>query len=238
MMGHAKTALICWMFLCCFSLCAGKVHAQSLYEADIVIPSIIENSLQKNRVLDGEHGEVVQSILDYHKGGLTHRVMAPSHAFQAFYDGKFACVTPDTRLYYEEGSPYIDSEALSSTKWVIVQRQGDNPILVKSDLTGKLVGTFYPADEIASIVPQEGVRYDVYADIKTNLIKVAMKRIDLAILPHRGIAEMISAHEELSGLSIDTSPPMATVHEGIMCHNDETGQKIIQKVNEALQKQK
>jgi len=204
--------------------------------ADLVIPLIRENSINKDKKLDGYHGKIIKQILDKSPQKITYQMMVPAHAYQAFYDKRYSCITPDTKHYYEKDSGFIDSEAISVTKWIIIQRVGSKIIFTPDDLKDLTVGTFYAPEEIATILPQEGVTYDVKADIQVNLLKVAMNRIDLAVLPYDGIAEMIAENEEFSGLTINASPPLATAREGIMCHDNERGNEIIEDINKTLKK--
>ncbi len=222
--GFFSTVLVCFVSL--------HVHAQPQTKADLVFPLIVENSTKLNGSLDGYHGSKVKKILD--QLGLSYDVRPPSGAYKRFYRGDYTCVTPDSRLYYGETGDFIDSLPFSEVEWVIVQREGSPPILHRKDLKGLKVGSFYPPEEIAYIVPQSGVTYDVEPNLTVNMLKVALNRLDVAVLPATGLEELIQGNDNLKNLSIRISPPLAHVKEAVMCHDNERGLAVIEKVNKAL----
>ncbi len=212
-------------------LCLSTAHAEP-YEADLAIPEITENSEKLDGKLDGYHGRIVKQVIE--KADLSFKTAPPTHAYNAFYDKKFLCITPDSRMYYGENSGFIDSAPFSSVNWVVVQRKGSSIISSAKELTGLKVGMFYPPEEIASVVPQKGVSYDVKANLTVNLLKVAFKRVDVAVLPETGLQDLIDGNGNLKNLSITLSPPLATVPEAIMCHDNAAGRAILKDVNGAL----
>ena len=212
--------------------CSTTGKADSSYMLELAVPVIPENTEKLDGTLNGYHGQTVKKVID--TTGISYRVIAPAHAYQAFYDKKFLCITPDSQMYYGENSGFIDSEAFSRVNWVIVQRKGSKKLLSADGLKGLKVGSFYAPDEIAAIVPQEGVLYDVNANLTVNLLKVAFKRVDVAVLPETGLQEMIDGNGNLKNLTIKNSPVLATVPEAIMCHDDDKGRAILKKINQAL----
>lgn len=207
------------------------------YKADLVLPIIKEISLEFDHQLTGYHGKKVKSIIDHADIPITYQILPHAHAFKAFSDGKFACITPDSKVYYEDSTNYLNSKPISTTDWVIVQRKGTQPIISKDQLKGLKVGSYYSPEEIVNILPQSGITYDVKANLNINLLKVALKRIDVAVLPITGLEDLIKNNNQLSNLTITLSPPIATVAEAIMCHDDEYGQKLIKQFNKVIKTQ-
>ncbi|SCA55058.1 exported hypothetical protein [Candidatus Terasakiella magnetica] len=215
-------------------ICSNGSRADSEYYADLSIPLVEEISLNLDKKFDGYHGKIVKQILDQYPDKISFNLTSPKHAYEAFYKGRYSCVTPDSKSYYDLPNDFVDSTALSSVDWVIVQRKGTKPILSKKDLIGLSVGSFYAPEEIASIVPQEGVVYDVIPNHSTILRKVAARRNDIAILPQVGLTKLIAKREELKDLTFEISPKIATVAEAIMCHDTKRGREIIKLVNQGL----
>lgn len=223
-----------FLLLSQFVFSIGHTDSQTNNGSLLVIPLIVENSSKLDGKLTGNHGKIIKQILEQNRDNISYSILPPTHAYQAFYDQNFVCVTPDSKKYYDTPNKYIDSRPISVAEWVVVQRKGTLPITSKNQLIGLTVGSFYPQEEIATILPKEGVSYDVKANFTVNLLKVALQRIDIAILPKEGLEELIQGNSTLQNISFDISPPIAIIADTIMCHNNDQGKALIKSLNKTI----
>ncbi len=205
------------------------------YELDLIMPDTPEILGNSTDGMDGKSGRVLKVIFEKSGGKISHKIASSAHAYNSFYQEKYACVAPDSKLYYEKDAKYLDSTPFHLTKWVSVYRKDGTKIVSKEDLKGKRVGIAYNADALLPVVPQSGVDYKVNDDFKLNLKKLAAGRLDAVVLPAADLAEILASDASLANLTFDDKSPLAAVPDALMCHDSERGREVLAIVNKILE---
>ena len=206
-----------------------KSHAD-----DIVLPMTAENFGRSWERLDGPAGRIISAVVQVTNNQLTYQIHSPSHSFKAFLEGRYTCVSPDAKIYYDASYDFIESEPFRETEWVVVSHQNKPPIDAAEDLKGKRVGLLYDPEILRTVVPQEGVVYDVYGNLATNLRKLEKGRLDAVIVPKLGLQLYVQKTRDLGPLTFDPDRPLAIIQDRVLCHNTPRGQEVISIVNAAL----
>ncbi|WP_428527987.1 hypothetical protein [Roseibium sp.] len=214
---------------------SNSVSAQN-YQVDLALPDSEPVVGTTKTELVGSMGQDYAAILNA-DSTISHQIMSSDRAYNGFYRGLFACVSPDSKAYYPEGSGYLDSKSLSKTSWVAVTAAG-KPVISDQNVLkdGLKVGLPYEPAALLPVVPQEGMNYEVADNYLTNLKKVAAGRLDVAVLPLSSIDVFLDKDKSLqSAVSYDPDKPLAVVSDAIMCHDSEAGRAVLEKVNTAIQ---
>ncbi len=228
-----RTKITClWLFLCAFFLSNHWTYAAET-NIDLVIPSIPENLGTSDTQLEGPHGKVIQDVLTRIDGKVSYLVAHPNHAYAAFQKQKYTCVTPDSIQYYDPRLNLIESSAIHTSNWVVVQRQDTAVFSKRDDLLNKRVGTLYRPEELFNIVPQAGTHYIQNSKLQLLLKMLSRNRVDAVIVPQLGLKEAIK-ESKLPNLTFTKSPPIAQVANAVMCHNTPRGQEIVDIFNKHL----
>ncbi|MDV7339442.1 transporter substrate-binding domain-containing protein [Terasakiella sp. A23] len=217
----------------CGVLLSSNLQAQE-YEYDLVIPLNPENFGETRDKLEGPTGKILNAVIEVSQTDLSYRIANSSHGYNAFYKGKYACVAPDSTVYYDKASPYINSLPIRDTHWVAVYRKDGMKIKDRMDLVGKTVGLIYEASALRAVVPKDGVNYDYFSNLHVNLKKLDHGRLDAVVVPELGLAKILSDHSEFKNLTFDTQFPLAVIPDRVMCHDTRRGRQVIEIVNEAL----
>ena len=213
---------------------AGFSPAQS-GQIDLIIPSIPENLGQSETLLQGPHGNVIKKVLDRLDGKVSYRIAHPTHAYTGFHKNLYTCVTPDSVQYYDPKLNFIETNAIHTSTWVVIQKKDTPSISKRDDLLGKRVGTLYKPEELFNVVPQHGTQYTHNAKLERLLKMLSRGRLDFVVSPKLGLDSAISK-SGLTNLSFTKPPPIAKVANAVMCHNTDRGRKIIELFNSHLDK--
>lgn len=204
------------------------------YDYDLVIPLNPENFGDSTEQLDGPTGKVIGAIINASKREISSRYASPSHGYNAFFKGKYACVTPDSSIYHDPKKNFIDSLPIHDTIWVSVYRKDGPAIKTKTDLMGKTVGLIYREDTMGAVIPPKGAIYDFFGDLDINLKKLVRGRIDALVVPVLGLNTALSKDPSYQKLTYDADIPLAIIPDRVMCHDTKRGREIIAIVNRAI----
>lgn len=227
-----KVYVVCrfiFVLMCLHIALVAKAQA-----GDIVLPMNAENFGRSWERLDGPAGRIMSAVVQITNNQLTYQIHSPSHSFKAFLEGRYTCVSPDAKAYYDASYEFIESAPFRETNWVVVYDQNRPPIVDVDDLKGKKVGLLYDPETLRAVVPQDGVVYDVYGDLVTNLRKLERGRLDAVVVPKLGLQLYLHKRQDLGALTFNPDRPLAIVQDRVLCHNTPRGREVIEIVNQAL----
>ena len=208
--------------------------ANAQFEADLILPDSPFNVGEAGvDISKGSYGRIAQAVID--KTGISHKVVGTNRAYNAFYAGKYGCVSPDSKLYYGEDAKYLDSASYNVSNWLVITQQDSAVIGNKEQLAGKKVGLTYQPDALLPVVPQSGVKYEVKDDNILNLKKLVAGRLDAVVMDESALNVILGVDPAFSKLTYDVNQPIAKVPDAFMCHDTPEGRALLDKINTALQ---